>query len=164
MLTLRDVRVLRDCLLATDDWHAAAHAYAQQHDRYYGALHRRFVPHDGAGSALPAGGDVQAPNEPTAMTYICWQMNLYSTWAPGFECCSRTASGGCSSLAHIGVDARFNIRLPEPRHGSARADEATLASLIESNDRLQRRSRRLNVRPMARANGGSWPDTVRLNG
>ena len=39
-LTLRDVRALRDCLLATDDWHAAAHAYAQQHDRYYGALHR----------------------------------------------------------------------------------------------------------------------------
>ncbi|CAB3788267.1 FAD-dependent oxidoreductase [Pararobbsia alpina] len=39
-LTLRDVRVLRDCLLATDDWHAAAHAYAQQHDKYYGALHR----------------------------------------------------------------------------------------------------------------------------
>jgi 2-polyprenyl-6-methoxyphenol hydroxylase-like FAD-dependent oxidoreductase len=39
-LTLRDVRVLRDCLLATDDWHAAAHAYAQRHDRYYGALHR----------------------------------------------------------------------------------------------------------------------------
>jgi menaquinone-9 beta-reductase len=39
-LTLRDVRVLRDCLLGTDDWPAAAHRYAQQHDRYYGALHR----------------------------------------------------------------------------------------------------------------------------
>jgi menaquinone-9 beta-reductase len=39
-LTLRDVRVLRDQLLATDDWDAAAHAYAKEHDRYFGALHR----------------------------------------------------------------------------------------------------------------------------
>ncbi len=39
-LTLRDVRVLRDGLLGTDDWSAAAHAYAGQHDQYYGALHR----------------------------------------------------------------------------------------------------------------------------
>ena len=39
-LTLRDVRVLRDRLLATDDWDAAAHAYAREHDAYYGALHR----------------------------------------------------------------------------------------------------------------------------
>jgi menaquinone-9 beta-reductase len=39
-LTLRDVRVLRDQLLATDDWDAAADAYAEEHDRYFGALHR----------------------------------------------------------------------------------------------------------------------------
>ena len=38
-LTLRDVRVLRDALLATDDWLAAADAYAREHDRYYGNLH-----------------------------------------------------------------------------------------------------------------------------
>ncbi|MCI0397581.1 MAG: FAD-dependent monooxygenase [Chloroflexi bacterium] len=38
-LTLRDARVLRDQLLATDDWDAAAHQYAAEHDRYYGALH-----------------------------------------------------------------------------------------------------------------------------
>ena len=38
-LTLRDVRVLRDSLLATEDWDAAAHKYAAEHDRYYGALH-----------------------------------------------------------------------------------------------------------------------------
>jgi menaquinone-9 beta-reductase len=38
-LTLRDVRVLRDALLATDDWDAAGHAYAKEHDRYYGTLH-----------------------------------------------------------------------------------------------------------------------------
>ena len=37
-LTLRDVRVLRDCLIATSDWEAAARAYAAEHDRYYGAL------------------------------------------------------------------------------------------------------------------------------
>jgi menaquinone-9 beta-reductase len=37
-LALRDVRVLRDALLVTDDWHAAADAYAAEHDRHYGAL------------------------------------------------------------------------------------------------------------------------------
>ncbi len=39
-LTLRDVRVLRDRLLATSDWSVAAAAYAREHDRYYGALRR----------------------------------------------------------------------------------------------------------------------------
>ncbi len=39
-LTLRDVRVLRDRLLASEDWAAAARSYAEEHDRYYGALHR----------------------------------------------------------------------------------------------------------------------------
>jgi 2-polyprenyl-6-methoxyphenol hydroxylase-like FAD-dependent oxidoreductase len=38
-LTLRDVRVLRDQLLATDDWDAAGHAYAQEHDRYNHIIH-----------------------------------------------------------------------------------------------------------------------------
>lgn len=38
-LTVRDVRVLRDKLLADDDWDAAGHAYAQEHDRHYGAMH-----------------------------------------------------------------------------------------------------------------------------
>jgi len=38
-LTLRDVRVLSDALLASDDWDAAARAYAEEHDRYYGRLH-----------------------------------------------------------------------------------------------------------------------------
>jgi len=32
--TLRDVRVLRDSLLADDDWDAAGNAYATEHDRY----------------------------------------------------------------------------------------------------------------------------------
>ena len=32
--TLRDVRVLRDALMADDDWEAAGHAYAKEHDRY----------------------------------------------------------------------------------------------------------------------------------
>ncbi len=39
-LTLRDARVLRDCLLSTDDWDAAADAYATEHDAYAGRLHK----------------------------------------------------------------------------------------------------------------------------
>lgn len=39
-LTLRDVRVLRDHLLATDDWVAAAEAYARERDRVYDVTHR----------------------------------------------------------------------------------------------------------------------------
>jgi 2-polyprenyl-6-methoxyphenol hydroxylase-like FAD-dependent oxidoreductase len=38
-LTLRDVRTLRDALLRTDDWDAAGHAYAAEHDAYYATLH-----------------------------------------------------------------------------------------------------------------------------
>jgi len=38
-LTLRDVRALRDALLADDDWDAAGHAYAAEHDRYYRIVH-----------------------------------------------------------------------------------------------------------------------------
>jgi 2-polyprenyl-6-methoxyphenol hydroxylase-like FAD-dependent oxidoreductase len=37
--TLRDVRVLRDQLRANDDWDAAGHAYAKEHDRYFGVAH-----------------------------------------------------------------------------------------------------------------------------
>jgi 2-polyprenyl-6-methoxyphenol hydroxylase-like FAD-dependent oxidoreductase len=37
-LTLRDVRVLRDALLANDDWRAASDDYAREHDRYYANL------------------------------------------------------------------------------------------------------------------------------
>jgi 2-polyprenyl-6-methoxyphenol hydroxylase-like FAD-dependent oxidoreductase len=39
-LALRDVRVLRDHLLAGNDWDAAGHAYATEHDKHYGAIHR----------------------------------------------------------------------------------------------------------------------------
>ena len=39
-LTLRDVRVLSGLLLSETDWEAAAHAYAAEHDRYSGAIHR----------------------------------------------------------------------------------------------------------------------------
>jgi 2-polyprenyl-6-methoxyphenol hydroxylase-like FAD-dependent oxidoreductase len=38
-LTVRDVRVLRDHLLSHQDWNAAGHAYAADHDRYYRALY-----------------------------------------------------------------------------------------------------------------------------
>jgi 2-polyprenyl-6-methoxyphenol hydroxylase-like FAD-dependent oxidoreductase len=39
-LTLRDVRVLRDCLVSSSDWAVAAAAYAEEHDVYYSRLHR----------------------------------------------------------------------------------------------------------------------------
>lgn len=39
-LTLRDARVLGDLLIEESDWDAAAHAYAEQHDRYFATLHR----------------------------------------------------------------------------------------------------------------------------
>ena len=39
-LTLHDVRTLRDLLLASEDWDAAGRAYAAEHDRFYGNLHR----------------------------------------------------------------------------------------------------------------------------
>jgi 2-polyprenyl-6-methoxyphenol hydroxylase-like FAD-dependent oxidoreductase len=38
-LALRDVRELRDALTANDDWDAAGHAYAEAHDRVFGAVH-----------------------------------------------------------------------------------------------------------------------------
>ncbi len=38
-LTLRDARVLRDHLLATDDWETAGHAYAAEHDRHTEVIH-----------------------------------------------------------------------------------------------------------------------------
>jgi len=38
-LVMRDVRVLRDNLLSYDDWDAAGHAYAEEHDRHYGVIH-----------------------------------------------------------------------------------------------------------------------------
>lgn len=39
-LTLRDVRVLRDNLCAHQNWDAAGHAYAAEHDRYASAIHQ----------------------------------------------------------------------------------------------------------------------------
>jgi 2-polyprenyl-6-methoxyphenol hydroxylase-like FAD-dependent oxidoreductase len=38
-LTMRDARVLRDHLMRTDDWNAAGHAYADEHDGYAGRMH-----------------------------------------------------------------------------------------------------------------------------
>jgi len=38
-MTLRDVRVLREQLIANEDWDAAGHAYAAEHDRHAGATH-----------------------------------------------------------------------------------------------------------------------------
>lgn len=39
-LTVRDARVLRDHLLNNDDWEKAGHAYAEEHDRNYGVIHK----------------------------------------------------------------------------------------------------------------------------
>ena len=39
-LTTRDVRVLTEELKATDDWDAAGHAYAMEHDRHFGVVHQ----------------------------------------------------------------------------------------------------------------------------
>jgi 2-polyprenyl-6-methoxyphenol hydroxylase-like FAD-dependent oxidoreductase len=39
-LVLRDVRVLSSLLLTEVDWSIATRAYAEEHDRYFGALHR----------------------------------------------------------------------------------------------------------------------------
>lgn len=39
-LAVRDVRVLRDLLLAEEDWDKAGHTYAEEHDRQYGAIHK----------------------------------------------------------------------------------------------------------------------------
>jgi 2-polyprenyl-6-methoxyphenol hydroxylase-like FAD-dependent oxidoreductase len=38
-LMMRDVRMLRDALLDAADWDEAGHAYAREHDRYYGVIH-----------------------------------------------------------------------------------------------------------------------------
>ena len=38
-LTLRDVRLLSESLLGNDDWDAAGHAFAAEHDRGYAACH-----------------------------------------------------------------------------------------------------------------------------
>ena len=39
-LTLRDVRVLSNLLLTEENWEAASHAYAAEHDRYFSSLHK----------------------------------------------------------------------------------------------------------------------------
>jgi 2-polyprenyl-6-methoxyphenol hydroxylase-like FAD-dependent oxidoreductase len=38
-MTLRDVRVLRDQLIASEDWDTAGHAYATEHDRHASVTH-----------------------------------------------------------------------------------------------------------------------------
>ena len=47
-LTLRDVRVLRDRLAASDDWRTAADGYAAGHDRYRADLQVRLTDRDKA--------------------------------------------------------------------------------------------------------------------
>ncbi|MGH8094437.1 MAG: FAD-dependent oxidoreductase, partial [Chthoniobacterales bacterium] len=42
-LTMRDVRVLRDSLIASSDWDCAGHSYAEQHDTYFHRCHKACV-------------------------------------------------------------------------------------------------------------------------
>jgi 2-polyprenyl-6-methoxyphenol hydroxylase-like FAD-dependent oxidoreductase len=56
--TLRDVRLLRDALLADPDWDKAADAYAEQHDEYWHRL--RDAEHLSAAALMSAGPDAIA--------------------------------------------------------------------------------------------------------
>ncbi len=51
--TLRDVRLLRDALVADPDWDTAATAYAEQHDEFWGRL--RDAEHLSAAALMSAG-------------------------------------------------------------------------------------------------------------
>lgn len=57
-VTLRDARVLRDKLLATDDWEAAAEAYAADHNRYAEVI--RNVQHWMSDMLLRTGAEADA--------------------------------------------------------------------------------------------------------
>jgi 2-polyprenyl-6-methoxyphenol hydroxylase-like FAD-dependent oxidoreductase len=56
--TLRDVRLLRDALVADTDWDKAAEAYAEQHDDYWERL--RDAEHLSAAALMSAGPDGMA--------------------------------------------------------------------------------------------------------
>jgi 2-polyprenyl-6-methoxyphenol hydroxylase-like FAD-dependent oxidoreductase len=56
--TLRDVRLLRDALVADPDWHKAAGAYAEQHDEYWHRL--RDAEYRSAAALMSAGPDAIA--------------------------------------------------------------------------------------------------------
>lgn len=71
-LTARDARVLRDHLLASDDWDAAADAYAAEHDRYWKILfdstqmyHRVFYESSQEARALRARALPRLAEDPT---------------------------------------------------------------------------------------------------
>jgi 2-polyprenyl-6-methoxyphenol hydroxylase-like FAD-dependent oxidoreductase len=60
-LTLRDLRLLRDRLLAEEDWDAAGHAYAEEHDRCYG---RRTPATTGTPTSSSTSGPPPTPAVP----------------------------------------------------------------------------------------------------
>ena len=73
-LTLRDVRTLRDQLLAHDDWTVACNAYAAEHDRYYDVIHAVedwfamfFMEIDGAAQARRARALPLLGQDPTRL-------------------------------------------------------------------------------------------------
>ena len=55
--TLRDVRLLRDALVADADWDKAANAYAEQHDEILGTASRRRAPERRSVDVGRPGGD-----------------------------------------------------------------------------------------------------------
>ena len=69
-LTLRDARVLRDALVADDDWDAArGHTYAALHDQYYQQVRTAQSWYAGVS---PGGAGSQRP--PRATYSRCWRL------------------------------------------------------------------------------------------
>jgi 2-polyprenyl-6-methoxyphenol hydroxylase-like FAD-dependent oxidoreductase len=79
--TLRDVRLLRDALVADDDWKRAGNAYAEQHDEFWDRLHA--VERLAAAALMwvgPAGADRRA-----RAFEILEQVPEFETWTYGPE-------------------------------------------------------------------------------
>lgn len=80
-LTVRDVRVLRDALLANDDWDAAGHAYAAEHDRYSGVV--RTVEDWFNTFAYDAGPEADARREKMFPNWAQDPTRTVDTWTSG---------------------------------------------------------------------------------
>jgi len=80
---IEKIRVLRDQLLSANDWEAAAHAYATEHDRYYGALHRIEGWKTELLFEIGPEADARAPRASlSAAKSIQAGMRIYRPWGP----------------------------------------------------------------------------------
>lgn len=79
--TLRDVRLLRDALVADPDWRRAAEAYAEQHDDFWDRLHD--VERLTAAALMSAGPD--GPDRRARAFEILEQVPELETWTYGPE-------------------------------------------------------------------------------